>query len=66
MRRVAGVDAAVGGKEGLLGQILGCMVVLGQLVADGVDQFFVCYNQLFKFFLCHVLPGSPPSKRLYL
>ena len=49
------VAVGVGGKERLLGKILGQLVVFCELVADGVHQPFVLPYELGKFITCHIL-----------
>ena len=49
------LTVGVGGKERLLGKILGQLVVFCELVADGVHQPFVLPYELGKFITCHIL-----------
>lgn len=68
----AAVDVGVGGKEGLLGEVLCFVVVPHHLVADGIDQLLVLLHHSAELFICHPAvhhhpwgaaeaPGSVPS-----
>ena len=60
---LVGVNVPVGGEEGLLGEILGLLVVLDQLVTDGEDQLFVLFHKCSKFLISHSACHPPPFRR---